>query len=176
MRLDNFYLNAEETAALVSLIASVKPRVVIEIGCNQGITAATILKALPYIERYIGIDVPPDHKTTLACQQSEVPKVAGWCAANDPRFWLLTNERGSFGIGPQDLEPADAVFIDGDHSAKAVTHDSFLSRALVRPNGIIIWHDYKNPAVEVTQVIDELKNQGWPIKTIENSWLAFCRV
>jgi hypothetical protein len=26
----------------------------------------------------------------------------------------------------------------------------------VRPGGIIIWHDYGNPTVEVTQVLDHL--------------------
>src|SRR5215469_1173103 len=173
----NAYLNEVETGLLVTLVNSVKPRVMIEIGCQEGRTAKIILDNVITIETYIGIDLSPEGEPTLACQRSEVPNLsAGVYASNDPRFWLLTNDRGSLGIGPQDLEPADAVFIDGDHSAKAVTHDSFLSRALVRPNGIIIWHDYNNPAVEVTQTLDMLANQGWPIIAIKDSWLAYCRV
>jgi predicted O-methyltransferase YrrM len=172
----NTYLNEIETGLLVTLIKSVKPRVMIEIGCQEGRTAKIILDNVMTLETYIGIDLETGCEPTLACQRSEVPQSAGVYASNDPRFWLLTNERGSLGIGPQDLEPADAIFIDGDHSAKAVAHDSFLSRALIRPNGIIIWHDYSNPSVEVTQVLDGLVNQGWPIVAIENSWLAFCRI
>jgi len=172
----NAYLNEVETGLLVSLVKSVKPKVMIEIGVQEGRTAKIVLDNIITLETYIGIDVLPGYEPTLACQRSEVPRSAGVYASKDPRFWLLTRQRGSLGIGPQDLEPADAVFIDGDHSAKAVTHDSFLSRALVRSGGIIIWHDYNNPAVEVTQVLNMLENQGWPIVAIEGSWLAFCRI
>jgi len=173
---ENLYLGHVETTILVNLVKSVNPKVMIEIGCQQGRTAKTILHNIPYLETYIGIDVPSYYKPTLDCQRDEIPVSAGVFAAYDPRFYLLVKERGSLDVGPQDLEPCDAFFIDGDHSAKAVTHDSFLSRALVRPGGIIIWHDYNNPAVEVTQVLDQLENQGWPIVAIDGSWLAYCRV
>src|SRR5215831_7707216 len=148
----NKYLGDVELGLLVTLVASVKPRVMIEIGVNEGRTATQILGVISTLERYIGIDVPPGTEPTLECQRTEVPHSAGVFASADPRFWLLVRERGSLAVGPQDLEPADAIFIDGDHSAKAVTHDSFLSRSLVRPNGIVIWHDCNNPSVEVTQV------------------------
>jgi len=171
----NKYLNDLELALLVSLVASVKPKVMIEIGVQEGRTAKTILDSVSTITRYIGIDVLPDHEPTLACQRSEIPRTAGVYAAADPRFWLLVRERGSLAVGPQDLEPCDAVFIDGDHSDRAVTHDLFLSRALCRPGGIIVAHDYGNPAVEVTCAIDRLADQGWPITAIEGSWLAYMR-
>jgi len=171
----NKYLGDVEVGLLVALVSSVHPRVMIEIGVNEGRTAAQILRAIPTLERYIGIDVPPGHEPTLECQRSEVPRSAGVYAAPDPRFWLLVRERGSLAVGPQDLEPCDVAFIDGDHSAKAVEHDSFLSRALIRPGGLVIWHDAGNEAVEVTQVLEQLSNQGWPITVIEGSWLAYAR-
>jgi predicted O-methyltransferase YrrM len=168
------YLNASETAILIALIKSVSPRVMIEFGCNQGITAARVLENVPTLERYIGIDVPPDHETTLQCQQSEVPAVAGAHAAHDNRFFLLTATSRS--LRAKDLEQCDAVFIDGDHSEAAVLHESRLARRLVRPNGIIVWHDFANQAVEVTQAITRLHDEGWPIDCVANSWLAFARV
>jgi hypothetical protein len=145
----------------------------IEIGVQEGRTAKIILDNVPTLQRYVGIDVPPDTRPTLACQQSEVPRSAGVYAASDERFWLLVKERGSLDIGPQDLELCDAVFIDGDHSERAVSRDLFLSRALVRPGGIIVAHDYGNPAVEVTRAIDRTCEQGWPWQHIEGTWLAF---
>jgi len=172
----NEYLNINDTAALIALFASVEPKVVIEIGCNTGRTAKNILTALPMIEKYIAIDVPPDHKPTLLCQYSEVPANAGHHAAEDPRFFLLVREGGSQELGPQDLEPCDAVFIDGDHSEHAVTHDSNLARVLVRPGGVIVWHDYHNPGVEVTQAVDKLKNEGWKIDHVPNTWIAYMRI
>jgi predicted O-methyltransferase YrrM len=171
----NFYLGEVETGLLVTLVRSVTPRVMIEIGCNQGRTAKIILDNVPTLERYIGIDVPPGTEPTLGCQRSEVPRTAGVYAAPDPRFWLLVRERGSLDVGPQDLEPADAIFIDGDHSRRAVAHDSQLSRSLVRPGGIVIWHDCGNEAVEVTPVLERLSEQGWPITAIQGSWLAYAR-
>ena len=171
----NKYLGDVETAILVTLVRSVNPKVMIEIGVQEGRTAKIILDNVPSLDRYIGIDVPSGTEPTLGCQRSEVPRSAGVYAAPDPRFWLLVRERGSLAVGPQDLELADVIFIDGDHSRAAVAHDSQLSRALVRPSGLVIWHDANNPAVEVTQVLEQLSNQGWPITAIEGSWLAYAR-
>jgi predicted O-methyltransferase YrrM len=171
----NQYLNDVETGLLVTLVNSVKPKVMIEIGCQEGRTAKIILDNVPTLQRYIGIDVPPGTAPTLTCQQTEIPHSAGVYASADERFWLLVRERGSLDVGPQDLEPCDAMFIDGDHSTRAVAHDSDLARVLVRPGGIIVWHDFANPAVEVTNVLQRLSNQGWPITAIQDSWLAYCR-
>jgi predicted O-methyltransferase YrrM len=169
----NQYLGVPETAILIELVRSVTPKVMIEFGCNLGITARNILDNVPSIEKYIGIDVPFDHIPTLDCQRSEVPREAG-IYANDDRFKLLS--RPSREIRPDQLEWADAIFIDGDHSYDAVVHESRLAWDLIRPGGIIIWHDYNNPTVDVTKVLNQFYNGGWPISSVENSWLAFMRV
>ena len=171
----NDYLGSRETAFVVALIASVRPRVVIEFGVNRGRTARAILDALQSpLERYIGIDIPFGHPPRLKCQESEVPVNAGYYAASDVRFELCRQD--SMELTPADLEPIDAAFIDGDHSEKAVAHDSALARVLLRPGGIIVWHDYMNTAVGVTPVLDRLAASGWPIKRIEGTWLAFMRL
>jgi predicted O-methyltransferase YrrM len=167
------YLNETETSILVDLVKSVSPRVMVEFGCNIGITSKRVLENVETLERYVGVDVGPSHTTTLVCQASEVPERAGVFAADDPRFFLLTSP--SIKLGADDLEPCDAVFIDGDHSDEAVTHESYLSEELVRRGGIIIWHDYGNPAVEVTTALERLALDGWPIRSVEGSWLAFMR-
>jgi hypothetical protein len=68
------------------------------------------------------------------------------------------------------------VFIDGDHSELAVLHESRIASYLVRRGGIIVWHDYDNPAVEVTQALNRLHEEGWPIASVVGSWLAFMKV
>lgn len=172
----NPYLNNSETAILVALTKSVQPKVMIEFGCQAGRTARTLLDQVSSLETYIGVDVPFDHDPVLPCQRSEISFNPGLYAADDPRFYLLVRERGSFGLESLDLEPCDAAFIDGDHSEQVVRHDSLLARRLVRPGGIIIWHDFGNPVVEVTQVLSELSDQGWPIQNVSGTWLAFMRV
>lgn len=171
--LANAYLGATETALVVDLIATVWPRVMLELGVNLGKTARAILDAVPSLELYIGVDVPSGVYPRLACQRSEVPIIAGTFAASDPRFQILIAE--STTLTAEDLEPVDAVFVDGDHSAVAVEHDSRLARELLRPGGIIVFHDYGNPAVEVTPVLDRLAEEGWPIRHVRNTWLAYMR-
>jgi predicted O-methyltransferase YrrM len=172
----NPYLRPDELSIIVALVNSVAARVMIEFGCNVGRTAKTLLDNVPTLERYIGIDVPYGHVPTLAQQRGETPAMPGLWVADDPRFVLMIRERGSLDLGVQDLEPCDAAFIDGDHSHITVIRDSEIARALVRPGGIIIWHDDGNPAVEVTQALDLLCRQGWPIEHVEESWIAFRRI
>jgi predicted O-methyltransferase YrrM len=169
----SFYLGRQETSILIELVNSVSPKVMIEFGCNRGVTAKRVLENVPSLEKYIGIDVPPDYQPKLACQHSEVPKRAGTFASGDDRFYLLSVP--SIDLKPENLEPCDAVFIDGDHSFGAVMHDSLLARALLRSGGIIVWHDFNNPGVEVTKALTQLSDDGWAIESVEGSWLAYLR-
>jgi len=169
----NEYLSERETAVVVGLIGSASPRVVLEVGVNLGKTAAALLAGVPSIEAYVGVDVDYGHRTSLSCQRREVPVSAGKYAWPDGRFWLLSKD--SRELSAADLEPIDAAFIDGDHSEAAVLHDSRLARDLLRPGGVVVWHDYGNPAVEVTRALDSLAAHGWPIRCVRGTWLAFMR-
>lgn len=169
----NSYLGDHETAVVIDLIASVAPHIVLEFGVNLGKTAQAILDAIPTIQLYIGIDLPPGLLPRLACQASEVPISVGQFAAHDPRFQVLLADSSTLETGS--IELVDAIFIDGDHSAAGVEHDSRLALALLRPGGIVVWHDYGNTAVEVTEVLDKLAAEGWPICHFPNTWLAYMR-
>ena len=165
------YLNWRETAILLALVKSVSPRVMIEFGCNEGVTAKRLLENLPTLEKYIGIDTPT--KPTLVCQRTETPVNAGCYAADDPRFFYLESRTQVLRI--KDLEPCDAVFIDGDHSMAAVLHEALMAKHHLRSPGIMVFHDFGNPAVQVTDALKQLQDEGWPIDCVENSWLAFMR-
>jgi len=166
------YLNADECAVLVSLLRRAQPRVMVEIGIASGLTARRLLEHVPTIERYYGVDVPSNFVTTLCCQQSEVQHKPGRWATHDPRFRLVLRSQGSLDVADQ-LEPCDAVFIDGDHSRNAVLHDADTAGVLIRPGGVIIFHDYMNSAVEVTEALDELHAAGWPLMHVAGTWLAY---
>jgi predicted O-methyltransferase YrrM len=165
------YLVDGEMEILAALLRGA--RTMVEIGCRDGRTARVLLHNVMSLERYIGIDVPPTYQPVLLHQLNEMVIDPGHHAAGDPRFELIIRERGSLDLGPQDLPPCDAVFIDGDHSESVVAHDSQLARAIVQPGGVIIWHDAFNGAVDVMRVLEQLANEGWPIKSIAGTWLAF---
>jgi predicted O-methyltransferase YrrM len=167
----------KDLETLIALIRTVSsPRHVIEFGVNVGRTAKAVMANVPGIERYIGIDVPIDYVPLLALQLDNAVPNPGEMVLSDPRFRLIVSARGSLDLTVDDLEPCDVAFIDGDHGRAAVEHDTMLARALVRPGGIIIWHDYQSLGnVDVKDVLDEMCLAGAPIYQVLNSWLAFER-
>lgn len=170
-------MNPGELEILVALVASVKPRGVLEFGVNEGRTAKVILQHVPGIKLYQGIDVLPGYVTAKEVQRKEIPSDPGWMAEHEFAFQLLALPRGSFDLTAEDLEPCDAVFIDGDHGRAGVLNDTAIARELVRPGGIIIWHDYHDlGTVDVREVLNEMHAAGAPIYHAEKTWLAFERV
>ena len=176
------FMHPGELEVLIALIASVEPKSVIEIGVNAGRTAKAILANVPGIARYVGVDVKPGYVPSCAAQRGEVPARPGELCAGDRRFDLVLRERGSLDLAPADVSRlcltgwADAFFIDGDHGAVAVAHDTRLARACVRPGGIIIWHDYHElGTVDVKGVLDDLAFCGAALQHVEGTWLVFER-
>ena len=149
----------------------------IEFGCNEGRAAATILLNCPAIEEYVGIDVLPGYVTIKECQRGEIPAEPGKYVLGDQRFRLILKPRGAFDLTVQDLPAADAAFIDADHSRLGVLNDYRLAKAVVRPGGIIIFHDDNGlPVVEVSETLDALYAMGATIMHVADTWLAFERV
>jgi predicted O-methyltransferase YrrM len=175
--LPRHFLNPGELETIVALVRLVEcPQTMVEIGVNTGRTACVILREFRSLLHYIGIDVEPDYVPVLEAQRGEVPRNPGVHATSDPRFDLMLSRRGSLDLGPADIGPADVIFIDGDHSAEVVMHDTALARAIVRPGGIIIWHDYHDLAgIDVRHVLDGFHRDGHDIKHIAGTWLAFER-
>lgn len=164
---------------LIAFSRTFRPKTVIEIGIQRGATAKCILDNSPWIETYIGIDVMPGYRTSVAAQQGEVPQIAGEIVRHDPRVKLIVKPNGTRDLTPADLPAADLIFIDGDHSLHGVLSDTLLARQVIRKVGIICWHDYGNYLVpDVSTAIDGLNiNEGDQICLIEHGHLCFqiCR-
>ena len=166
--LPDTFMTPAELRTLVHLVRSVKAERMIEIGCNSGRTAALLLRNCDHLVEYVGVDVWPGYEFDRPCQRGEVPERPGEYAAADPRFVLMLNAEGSMGVT---LPDADVIFIDGDHSERAVRHDTKLARRLVRPGGMIIWHDYHDQeTVDVRKVLDEDGSKR--LQHIAGTWLV----
>jgi predicted O-methyltransferase YrrM len=171
------YIHEGELDVLIHLAKSVDARCVAEFGCNNGRTAAAVLRNVETIERYVGVDVPSGYSFACKVQAKEVPEKAGELALNDGRFELLLRRRGTFDLTADDLPECDLVFIDGDHSEAAVRHDRDLAWRVVRPGGLIVYHDDNGlRTVDVSRVLDVLSDGGADIQHVAGTWLAVERV
>jgi predicted O-methyltransferase YrrM len=171
------FMNPGELETLITLIASVNPKQVIEFGINVGRTAQAILEYVPGIEGYTGIDVPIGYVTAKEVQRGEVPQVPGELVKDDPRVTLLVRTGGSQSLRAHELPEADAIFIDGDHSRKGVENDTMLAWQRVRPGGIIVWHDYHDlETVDVREVLNDLYEKGWNLRHVKDTWLVYLEV
>ena len=75
------------------------------------------------------------------------------------------------------LNQLDLIFIDGGHTYSIVKSDSEKSFKMIKPNGIILWHDYvpgKKSAKDVVRYINEISKIK-KIKKIKNTSLCFFR-
>lgn len=167
------YLNEGEMDVIAALLRSVCAESVVEFGCRDGRTAKVLLHNIPTLHRYVGVDVPMSYVPALDHQRSEMHPNPGALAFDDPRFDLIIHPRGSLDVKVGDFERVDACFIDGDHSEEAVMADSYKALCLVRNGGIIIWHDHFNGAVGVTNALNRLIKEKWPITHVKDTWLAY---
>lgn len=152
-------------------------RCVAEFGCNNGRTAAAILRNVPTVVRYVGVDVPTGYSFACKVQAKEAPEKAGELALDDPRFELKLRDRGTFDLTADDMPTCDLVFIDGDHSEAAVRHDRNLALRVVRSGGLIVYHDDNGlDCVDVSRVLDDLADNGADIQHVAGTWLAVERV
>lgn len=168
------YVHPGELDVLIHLIRDVQAHTVVEFGCNNGRTAAAVLRNVSSVERYLGVDVHAGYSFACKVQAKEVPAVAGELAIGDSRFELLLRDRGTFDLSGDDLPACDVVFIDGDHSRAAVLNDRALALAIVRPGGLIVYHDDNGlDVVDVSKVLDSLADEGAEIVHVRGSWLAY---
>jgi len=65
----------------------------------------------------------------------------------------------------------DLLFIDGDHDYSGVKEDNALWLQKVKPNGIVLWHDYVSSWEGVRQAVDE-DTSGFETLQIANSLIV----
>lgn len=67
-------MHTNEMVELVTLIQSVKPESVLEIGVHYGQTAKVILENVPSIVRYVGVDLSTRRTTAISQQMNQMSK------------------------------------------------------------------------------------------------------
>lgn len=148
MRVKTLQIPSEITA-LARRVASIKPRIILEIGTASGGTALIWSKIAS--EQVITCDLQDMHHQ--APLFTNFPPPESTCTVT-----LLSGDSHSASF-KQKLadtlggEQADFLFIDGDHTEPGVTQDYLDYKEFVRPGGLIAFHDIvENQPLAVNQV------------------------
>ena len=158
-----------ELAQLLDLLEQVEPKVIVEIGCDAGGTLWA-WSQLPGPPRIVGVDLPGGPYSAAAFP--DVPDGAELIIGN-------SHHKGTFSRLAKALggDLADVLFIDADHTYAGVASDYHGYRPLVRPGGLIVFHDIVPhphiPSVGVRDLWMEI-SEHWPATEIitdrEQSW------
>jgi predicted O-methyltransferase YrrM len=132
-----------ELAGFLALAMDLDPLdLVVEVGSFDG---GTLWAWQQICGEVVGVDLPPPgHETTVRLNSLGCPIVCG--DSHDP----ATVQRLAETIGGR---PVDMLFIDGDHTYDGVKADYDLYSPLVRPGGLIGFHDIcQHPSMPFVQV------------------------
>lgn len=145
-----------ESVALALLIKKCSARNVFEFGTYKGLSTSQLALNIPPDGRVFTLDLPEnDPRSAFAITDPEDIAIAnekdkGVLVPADlrPRVEFLKQDSATFDERPYS-EKMDFVFVDGAHNADYVRNDSEKAMRMVRPGGIVAWHDFRivDPAV-----------------------------
>jgi predicted O-methyltransferase YrrM len=124
-----------EILAMLAFAAERDPRTVVEIGTSTGGTTFLLSAMLPSVTCLIGLDILVRNQARLRAfvrDDLDLHLISG--SSRDAGTLRAVTEalRG---------RPIDLLFIDGDHSFSGAAEDFRTFRRLVRPGGLIAFHD-----------------------------------
>lgn len=72
---------------------------------------------------------------------------------------------------------ADLVFVDGSHAESYVASDSQKAMRMVRPGGLVLWHDYAGPrhAIGVFRALNAMAASGIALRRVQGTTLVAWR-
>ena len=159
-----------ELMMIASLIQTLQPTRLFEIGTFDGRTALNLAaNSLPGATVFT-LDLPPDsaNSTLLPLDRLDANYIAN--RPNGSRFAgteyekkivRLWGDSATFDISPF-VGTMDLLFVDGAHSYQYALQDSATALRLLRKDrGVILWHDYARRCWPgVTQALNELFARG----------------
>lgn len=167
--------NRDEISGLLDQVAAIQPHVIVEIGTRDGGTLCLWSQCSPNLEQLISIDLPGGiHGGGYANAREKLYQLF---VSNRPncRLDLLRVDSQQASTREQVLKllnqrPIDFLFIDGDHRYAGVKKDYELYANLVRPGGLIAFHDIRpnrfDSSIEVARLWEEIKISQTQIREI----------
>ena len=160
---------------------------IFEFGTATGKTTYLLARNAPAAARVITLTLKPDQASHDRRAAGDDP-AAERAAAEESRF-------EAFYYSGTEVEPkiiqhfgdsknfdavpyagqCDLVFVDGSHAYSYVKSDTEKARAMARPGGVILWHDYRGPrrTKGVYRALNELKDELGLVRLKGTSLVAY---
>ncbi len=165
-----------ELMELIHLVREQSPGVILEIGTKAGGTLYCWARVSSCDALLISVDLP-DGEFGGGYSELEAPRFKNFLRENQRLSCLrMDSHSGAARESVVELlegKSIDFLFIDGDHRYEGVRADFENFSPLVRPGGLIAFHDTRAnpgmPAAQVHRFWEEIKNQSRHLELIDRS-------
>ena len=151
-----------ELIVLSRLVRERSPAAIFEIGTFNGRTAVTLAENAPESTTVYTLDLPRDAPTSLPILSGERKYVdksqSGDWVRGSPHAGKVRQLFGDSATFDFSHYKVDLVFVDGSHAYDYVISDSRRALSMLRPGGMIVWHDYAEWD-DVTRALGDLSTQ-----------------
>ena len=152
-----------EAAALSALIHKINAKRIFEFGTYKGVSTTQLALNLPQGGMVFSLDLPEDHPAyslaipKVAEQQIAAEKGKGILIPHDlgGKVTFLRADSAKFDTTPY-RESMDLIFVDGAHSYEYVKNDTVKGMEMLRPGGIVAWHDCTTSHPDVVRYLRAL--------------------
>ncbi len=143
------------------------PARIVEIGTGKGSSLIRIMYGLALHEdvRVWTIDLEEQEDAREALIEAQIPN---W------RYEFLVGDSVEYGK-IEGWQPLDLIFIDGSHSYDGVKADVEAWTPHLKPEGVIVFHDYRNRKHRVTKAVDETMVKPWKRVGLVGTMAAYAR-
>jgi len=154
-----------ELIELCKLIDIHKPKRILEIGTKHGRTTINMAKFSPEDAEIFSVDILVLDKPEI-CELSEYKKIT-----------FLQGDTLTFDFRTVGKDQFDFILVDANHLEKFVINDTKIAYHLIKPEGIIVWHDYnKDQSYNNLQVTQALNRLGIKPNVIGKTSLVWLKV
>lgn len=146
-----------EAAALAALIKRSNAKRVFEFGTYKGVSTTQLALNLPEDGRVFTLDLPEDHPVYISYSKLASESGMKILVPEDQahKVTFLKADSADFDTTPY-RGTMDLVFVDGYHSYEYVKNDTEKGLEMLRPGGIIAWHDCETGRPEVVRYLKTL--------------------